>query len=114
MLLLLALAAQPVDLAADVRREVRREECGGAPAAPGDVIVCGRRNARDRYRLTESDLALDPDNGPPSVARERGKWIEAGDTGTNSCSAVGPGGWTGCLQQGWKKQRQQRKGWYGN
>lgn len=114
MLLMLALAGQPVDLSADVRREVRREECAGAPSAADEVLVCGRR-AGERYRLSEMDLlAIDPNSAPASVARERAKWIEAGDTGTNSCGAVGPGSWTGCMQQGWKKQRQQHRGWFGN
>ena len=114
MLILLALAAQAVDLTADVRREVRRQECAGTKAASDEVIVCGRRKAGERYRLSEADLALDPANAPPSVARERSKWVEQGDSGTNSCGAVGPGGWTGCMQQGWRKQRQQHMGWFGN
>lgn len=115
MLLLLAFAGQPVDLSASVSREVARQECDRAAAAGDRIFVCGRRRSADRYRLSEQDLrALDPNRTPPSVAREGAKWIEEGDSGIGSCTNVGPGGWTGCMQKGWKKQRQQQKGWYGN
>lgn len=43
-----------------------------------------------------------------SVARERARWIEHGDTGIDSCTAVGPGGHTGCMLKQWQRDRQQR------
>ena len=39
--------------------------------------------------------------------RERQAWAEEGDSGIGSCSAVGPGGWTGCAVQAWKRERDQ-------
>ena len=64
-----------------------------------NVVVCARRPEGERYRIPERLRS-----GGPRQAREswaaRAKTLETvGATGTNSCSAVGPGGFTGCLQQ---------------
>jgi hypothetical protein len=31
-------------------------------------------------------------------------WGEGGETGTQSCGPVGPGGWTGCMVREWDRQ----------
>ncbi len=64
-----------------------------------DVVVCYRRPEAERYRI--------PDNLRQTGTRqERRSWVRqadvlarAGATGIGSCSAVGPGGSTGCSQQ---------------
>ena len=76
-----------------------------------EITVCRRRDARSRYQVTDPKR-WDPTAGVDSVARERSRWIEHGDTGIGSCSGVGPGGWTGCDFKRWKRNRQQYKGWY--
>ena len=42
-----------------------------------------------------------------SVMNERVGWAAEGDIGTQSCSAVGPGGWTGCILKRQKQNRDQ-------
>lgn len=82
-------------------------DCKG-PGSDG-LVVCGRRE-RPLYRLPEQPEGFDPDGNVMSVARERHKLYEVGDTGIGSCSTVGPGGWTGCQFQRWKEERQQHAG----
>jgi len=73
------------------------------------IVVCGRRDP-DRYRLPLRDEGFDP-NGPlESVARERNRLMEGGETGIGSCSNVGPGGWTGCFAIAVKHRQQQSAG----
>jgi hypothetical protein len=77
-------------------------------AEGGEILICGRRDSP--YRLPGyRDASFDPlaQGAPDSVMRERAKWVEHGDSGIGSCSAVGPGGFTGCLQKGWKQERDQ-------
>jgi len=73
------------------------------------VVVCARRPESERYRI--------PEKYRPSGTRQqteawanKAKVLETvGDTGTNSCSPVGPGGYTGCLTQVIKQARDQRQ-----
>ena len=68
-------------------------------SADDEVVICVRRPETERYRIPPT-LRV---SGPPQV---RESWVNksksimtAGNTGANSCSAVGPGGQTGCLAQ---------------
>jgi hypothetical protein len=73
------------------------------------VVVCARRPETERYRI--------PQKYRPTGTRQqneswavRSKALETvGDTGINSCSPVGPGGFTGCEIQVIKEARQQRR-----
>jgi len=112
MLWLLALSGSPVDLTAQVKREVARQECASGRAAE-EVVVCSNRRDRQRYRLIEIDRPRDLERERPNAVRQRARWIQGGEAGTNSCGPVGPGGHTGCMQKRWKTLRQQKKGWYG-
>ena len=63
------------------------------------VYVCARKNESERFRIPE---ALRP--GGSLQSREswaaRARRLETvGATGINSCSPVGPAGYTGCSQQ---------------
>jgi len=107
LLLLLALGAAP-DLSTEVTREVSRQECRAIDS--DEIIVCGRRKPDERYRLPDRDGPFDPSGNAESVMRERERWAECGETGTNSCGPVGPGGWTGCMLQQWKREDQQTQG----
>ena len=73
------------------------------------VVVCARRPENERYRI--------PEKYRPSGTRQqqeawanKAKVIETvGATGINSCSPVGPGGYTGCLTRVIKEAREQRE-----
>jgi hypothetical protein len=73
------------------------------------VVVCARRPEQERYRLP-------PKYRPGGTRQETTAWgrkaqaLETvGATGTNSCSPVGPGGFTGCLTQVIKQAREERR-----
>lgn len=105
MVLLLLLALGGPDIGGEVTRQVSRQECRAVGS--DEIIVCGRRKPDERYRLPDRDGPFDPSGETESVMRERERWAEGGETGTNSCGPVGPGGWTGCMVQQWKRQNQQ-------
>ena len=73
------------------------------------VVVCARRPESERYRI--------PEKYRPGGTRQqteawanKAKVIETvGATGINSCSPVGPGGYTGCLTKVIKEAREQRR-----
>ena len=100
---LLLVQAVP-EIGAAMNAEVARQECRSLD--PEEVLVCARRG-RSPYRLPEPKQVFDPSGDMPSVMRERVAWAEEGDTGTGSCGPVGPGGWTGCMVKGWKRERDQ-------
>lgn len=61
-----------------------------------EIVVCARRPESERYRIP---VALrEPASADLVTATERvHEMIDIGRTGTDSCSAVGPGGFTGCF-----------------
>lgn len=70
------------------------------PTSTGDdIVVCARKDESERYRIPEP-LRGDP-NAPANQAwAERARSIEyVGKSGTESCSPVGAGGFTGCFEQ---------------
>ena len=94
------------DLAAQATREVAAGECKAIDR--DEIIVCANRNQRSRFRLPDrSKDQFDPFGETNSVMSERVGWAAEGDTGAQSCSAVGPGGWTGCMVKNWKQSRDQ-------
>ncbi|MBA2467202.1 MAG: hypothetical protein H0V46_06330 [Sphingomonas sp.] len=94
------------DLSAEASREVATGEC--KPLDRNEIIVCGSRKRDERYRLPDrTKLPFDPAGQMKSVMNERVGWTAEGDVGNQSCSAVGPGGWTGCMVKGWKVERDQ-------
>lgn len=75
------------------------------PVSTGDeIIVCARRPEEDRYRIPER---LRETPGAVAWARRIETLEMATDTGIQSCSTVGPGGWTGCWAE---MMRQARRG----
>ena len=73
-----------------------------------NVVVCARRPEADRYRIPERFRT-----GGPRQLRET--WVNkarqletVSATGINSCSPVGPAGFTGCLTQVINQAREQR------
>jgi hypothetical protein len=83
-----------------------REPC---PRGKGDeVVICARRPEAERYRI--------PRNLRDATAERRGQsWAArarsleyVGRTGIQSCSPVGPGGFTGCWEQMMRSARDER------
>jgi len=73
-----------------------------------EVVICARRPERERYRIPKE--LRDRRNGGenPSWA-ERAQSLEyVGRTGAQSCSTVGPGGFTGCFNQMVRAYRKDR------
>ena len=69
------------------------------------VVVCSRVPESERYRIPKRYRP----SGPPQVSQSwatKSKVLETvGETGTNSCSPVGPSGFTGCLTKVIKQAR---------
>ncbi len=108
MLLLFALALGP-DLAAEARREVARQECR-LKDKEADVTVCGRREQKNRYQVTDPTAPYDPKGNFKGAMTERMGWIAEGDSGIGSCSNIGLSAGTGCFEKAWRRSLQQ-KGW---
>jgi hypothetical protein len=73
------------------------------------TYICVRHKESDRYRMPE---ALNP----KGTRQQRQSWSRqsqalrtVGATGIGSCSAVGPGGFTGCLNQEIKQTRRESR-----
>lgn len=107
--LFLALLAAAPDLSAEIKREVARQECKQPSGEGADVVVCARRDRPRPYQVTDPKR-FDPTGPRHSVARERGRWVEELDTGIGSCTAIGPGGSSGCMLKQHRRDRQQKKG----
>lgn len=76
------------------------------PVSTGEeIIVCARRPEEDRYRIPEQ-LRDAPGTNVSWAVRARTLEM-ATDTGIQSCSTVGPGGFTGCWAE---MMRQARRG----
>ena len=80
----------------------------GTDPCPRDAI-CIRAPESQRYRIPDK---LNPQGTP----QQRESWAQkskvlttVGDTGAQSCSAVGPGGHTGCLIQSIKQAKSQTR-----
>jgi hypothetical protein len=73
------------------------------------VVVCARRPEGERYRIPEKLRPSGTRQQSQSWARNSKVLETVGNTGTNSCSPVGPGGYTGCLTQVIKQARQEQK-----
>ena len=75
---------------------------GDDPCPKGDgeeILVCARLPDGDRYRIPKA-LRTDPNSPAVQSWANRAQSIEyVGRTGTDSCTPVGGGGFTGCFQQ---------------
>ena len=73
------------------------------------IYVCNRRPEGERYRLPKSQQLLGSRQQRQSWAKKSDQLMTVGNTGTGSCSAVGPGGHTGCLIQQIEQAKQEAK-----
>lgn len=80
------------------------------PASKGDEItVCARKAEGERYRIPESLRGVDRPQSEAWSSKVTA-YETVGRFGTDSCSPVGAGGFTGCNQQLVQKARAERKG----
>lgn len=108
----IGLAALPAPAAAQQNAIAEIIVYGNDPcprSTDDQVVVCARRPEAERYRLP-------PAMRPGGTPQERTSWAQrsksietVGKTGINSCSPVGPAGYTGCLMQVIDKARGERK-----
>src|SRR5690348_14262598 len=63
------------------------------------IYVCNRRPESERYRLPKNQQLQGTRQQRQSWARRSAPLATVGATGPQSCSNVGPGGFTGCLTQ---------------
>ena len=73
-----------------------------------EVVVCARRPESERYRIPPN--LREPEPTPESESwTARAQALEmVGKAGIQSCSPVGPGGATGCLEQLIRQAREER------
>jgi hypothetical protein len=62
------------------------------------IVVCARKPESERYRIPQRYREDGPRQTRQSWTEKAKSFEYVGRTGTQSCSAVGPGGYTGCLQ----------------
>lgn len=98
-LLLLAATAETPDAMVAYRDATRAERPCREAAARGEIVVCARRGSVYRVPFREPEpgsRAARAANVPAEREKLRGRAVDAG--GIMSCSAVGPGGFTGCTK----------------
>ena len=77
-------------------------------SSDSEVVVCVRRPDAERYRIPEAYAAPGP-RQPGQAWVNRARSLEVvSNTGVHSCSAVGPAGYTGCLEELIKRSQGER------
>ena len=106
-------AILPAPAAAQSKDKISEIIVYGADPCPrstdDQVVVCARKPEGDRYRIPERYRSAGPRQTRESWAARAKSFETVGATGINSCSAVGPGGFTGCLAQIIDKARQETR-----
>ena len=77
-------------------------------SSESEIVVCHRLPEADRYRIPEAYRGSGPRQAGQSWVNQARSIEMVSDTGTYSCSAVGPGGYTGCLEEMIKRSMGER------
>lgn len=64
-----------------------------------EIVVCARKPESERYRIPEALREGGALQSRQAWAARAKQFETVGRTGINSCSPVGPGGFTGCMEQ---------------
>ena len=67
------------------------------PLADDAIVVCARKPETERYRIPEKLRTTGSRQSRQAWANRARALETVGATGINSCSPVGPAGFTGCL-----------------
>ena len=98
-----ALLAIPAALPAQSGSRIAEIEVYGNDPCPrstdDQIVVCARKPEAERYRIPEKMRGISSYQSRQSWANKAQRFETVGASGINSCSPVGPGGWTGCTQQ---------------
>lgn len=109
VLLGLGTFSAPAD--AQARRQRVVEVFGNDPCPEGssdEIVVCAKKPESDRFRIpTEFREATEAD--AKTQESRVNEMVAIGRTGTDSCSAVGPGGHTGCFVRQVEANRDERR-----
>ena len=101
-------AAQPADSGRRVSQLIVYGDDPCPPSTEDVIVVCARRPEDDRFRIPEPLR----DSGRPSETSwaDDARSLEyVGRTGIQSCSTVGPGGFTGCWAEMMRQAREDRR-----
>jgi len=74
-----------------------------------EIVVCARRPEDDRYRIPEPLRGNSQVSDNQSWAANARSLEYVGRTGIQSCSTVGPGGFTGCWAEMMRQAREDRR-----
>ena len=89
-------AAQGVDYRVNQLIIYGDDQC---PESTGsEITVCARKEENERFRIPE-ELRMSEDVANKAWTERVVAYETVGNFGTNSCSPVGDGGWTGCSQK---------------
>ena len=77
--------------------------------AGNEIVVCSRRSAQEQFRVPKElrELQITPENESWAVRSQTALEAGAGVNTIGSCSAVGPGGQTGCFNQRVRESRRE-------
>jgi len=79
------------------------------PSTPDEIMICARMPDNERFRIPP-ELRTDPNSPAVQSWVNRARTLEyVGLSGTDSCSTIGGGGFTGCFQQLARAAREERK-----
>jgi hypothetical protein len=78
-------------------------------ATDDEVVICRRLPESMRYRMPDQYRDTSTFQQKQSWTNKARSLQTVGSTGIGSCSAVGPGGYTGCLTQDIEAARQARR-----
>ena len=98
-----AFAALPAPAAVQTGNRVSEIIVYGTDPCPrstdDEVVVCARKPETERYRIPERFRSSGPRQTREAWSNKARALETVGATGINSCSPVGPAGFTGCLAQ---------------
>jgi hypothetical protein len=107
------LAALPAPAIAQAKPNIAEIIVYGTDPCPrsteDEVVVCARRPEAERYRIPPNMRQSGTPQQMESWAVRSQSLESVGATGMNSCSPVGPAGYTGCLMKVINQARQERK-----
>ena len=106
----LALMPAPAAAQGNAIAEILVDGNDPCPRSTDDqVVVCARKPEAERYRIPEKLRPSGPRQTREAWANRAKAFETVGETGTFSCSPVGPGGYTGCLTQVIDRARRERQ-----